>query len=914
MLHVPGVSLNDKLRLAASKGQTSKVLELLELGATCDADREGRTALHFAAHYGYPDSVTALILNGCDVNTPDFSGHTALQRASAEGHVEIVKELVKHGALVDHQDDIHGNTALHEAAWKGYSETIEVLCKSKANAYIKNKGGFAPLHLACQNGHNQSCRILLLSGCKPDIKNNYGDTPLHTSARYGHAGVIRILISANCDVSEQNKNDDTALHIASAMGRRKLTRILLEAGCKQSLKNKQGETAKDIARRKGFGEVEAILRNPPPLWKVSAQQRFEQSSRKTAHKKRDKDSGTSKDSKDSGSRHKSKNKKSKHIHGNKAHLKRDGKSSKELGNWSPYGCHYSPNISSSFPTTNLDSLPKEPLKKGEQYYLDLAGNIRKGPIGVGYACYCVPFFQHVEQKMENDKQELIEHIDLAHDDLNAKISNLERRTRVQLFNINQGMKECLAADKAECLEKAERISQKERFEMERVRDQKSEELKTELKSWVRIQMKESRDETQHDIGEGDEHSEDEAKDSEDSDDAEEFRRHFSPKSAHFLEEDFLRSAHHSRRSYHGKTCKEFMSRSKSEEVISERNFQDDNVPTLRVLSYRERDYGRSHEERLCESLYHSEQDKENDGSSASNTFGCNQSNKIRLDVKNRAPSATTPVHAAQGPKTAPHPQIVLSRGEQVNQEIRPCKSNDGALHQTPLNDSKPALLSPLYRYTPTPPPPQHQNQSTVRLNDGTHEIICTRPSSCSGSRVDQHDGELHDSQDRDSGYTTKLHSSFESQSSALNGALPAAPHQILLQRAMNQQRLQQLAAEFGDPNEPEFVTMNRQFLDTISHETDKWYERRLQSIERRTATTIPTGPGSDSQCRPAVVHQCTNELAQPVELTTRARAGCMPLALQQMTRTAASPPMSSTSLEARTNERHIGSRNTSSLV
>ena len=66
----------------------------------------------------------------------------------------------------------HGNTALHEAAWKGFSHTVQVLCKAKANFYIKNRGGFAPLHLCCQNGHNETCRVLLLNGCKPDIKNN----------------------------------------------------------------------------------------------------------------------------------------------------------------------------------------------------------------------------------------------------------------------------------------------------------------------------------------------------------------------------------------------------------------------------------------------------------------------------------------------------------------------------------------------------------------------------------------------------------------------------------------------------------------------------------------------------------------------------------------------------------------------
>lgn len=73
--------------------------------------------------------------------------------------------------------------------------------------------------------------------------------------------------------------------------------------------------------------------------------------------------------------------------------------------WSPYGCHYYPDPE-AFPSPRLDTLPDEPLKRGEQYYLDLAGNIRKGPVGVGYTCYCAPLFRHLEARLEKDKREL----------------------------------------------------------------------------------------------------------------------------------------------------------------------------------------------------------------------------------------------------------------------------------------------------------------------------------------------------------------------------------------------------------------------------------------------------------------------------------------------------------------------------
>ncbi|XP_075213609.1 ankyrin repeat domain containing protein 6 diego [Lycorma delicatula] len=398
---------SEQLREAATGGNTKEVVRLLAEGAKVTPDKNGRNALHLSTAGGHAEVTAALLLAGCDVNAADSAGCTALQVAAAEGHLEIVKQLIKHGADVNRQDTVHGNTAMHEASWKGYSQTVAALCKAKANMHIKNYGGFAALHLCCQNGHNQSCRELLIAGCNPDLQNNYGDTPLHTSARYGHAGVTRILISAHCHVSDQNKNGDTALHIAAAMGRRKLTRILLESSCNKYLRNKQHETAKDIAVRKDLTEILAIL----------------SSSSSKKHKKKDKTDG----SKEAPTSQKKEKKKQK-VQFTEATTVSMNK------NWSPYGCHYYPDPK-AFPSPKLDSLPPEPLKKGEQYFLDLAGNICKGPVGVGYTCYCAPFFRHMEEQLERDKQELQNKIDIAEQRLDKKVQNLERRTESRLSQL-----------------------------------------------------------------------------------------------------------------------------------------------------------------------------------------------------------------------------------------------------------------------------------------------------------------------------------------------------------------------------------------------------------------------------------------------------------------------------------------------
>lgn len=369
------------------------------------------------------------------VNVPDENGCTALQRAAADGHVDVVQLLLQNGADPNKQDNVHGNTAAHEAAWKGYSRCAALLARGGAALSARNAAGFAPLHLACQNGHNQTCRELLLAGAPPDLQNNYGDTSLHTAARYGHAGVTRILISAQCRVAEQNKNGDTALHIAAAMGRRKLTRILLEAGCDKSIRNHQGETARDIATRKGLEEIISILNTP-----VAKQPK---------KKHRDKSKERVLDEPDEGKKKEKGKEKDKHKVKKNVHFE-----TPPQVQWSPYGCHYYPDPK-FFPKPKLSSLPTEPLKKGEQYYLDLAGNIKKGPIGAGYTCYCAPFFKHMEDKLNEDKKDLKKHIDKAHERLDQKVTNLEMRTQGQISELTR----FVAAERALCKERHKHLEQ-----------------------------------------------------------------------------------------------------------------------------------------------------------------------------------------------------------------------------------------------------------------------------------------------------------------------------------------------------------------------------------------------------------------------------------------------------------------------
>lgn len=152
--------------------------------------------------------------------------------------------------------------------------------------------------------------------------------------RYGHATVVRILISAKCDVDAFNLNHDTPLHITCAMGRRKLTKLILEADPMQ-FQNLQQETPLDIARRKNLTEIIEIMTN----YKDKLE-------KKMMH--------------EAVQDNKSQPQLLPHNSKLKYNIQKKHKS--------PYGCHTYPDIR-NFPSPKLESLPKDPLEKGEQYYL-----------------------------------------------------------------------------------------------------------------------------------------------------------------------------------------------------------------------------------------------------------------------------------------------------------------------------------------------------------------------------------------------------------------------------------------------------------------------------------------------------------------------------------------------------------------
>lgn len=205
------------------------------------------------------------------------------------------------------------------------------------------------------------------------------------------------------------------------MGRRKLTRILYEV-CGPSallLRNAQGEAPRDIAIRKNLKPIIEILNSPPTIAKYASDD-TDAPPVKQNHQPSSSGSGRNYTPENSN-----KIKPKKCINDRGHHDLNGSQGDSKI--WSPYGCHYFPDPR-SFPPPKLETFPKDPLKCGEQYYLDLAGNIRKGPIGVGNTCYCGPFFNHIEQQINQNKKSFKKYVLKATGKLDGKVHELSKHT------------------------------------------------------------------------------------------------------------------------------------------------------------------------------------------------------------------------------------------------------------------------------------------------------------------------------------------------------------------------------------------------------------------------------------------------------------------------------------------------------
>lgn len=146
-----------------------------------------------------------------------FAGHTALQAAAQNGHLDVIKILLKFHADVEIEDK-DGDRAVHHAAFGDEPLVIKLLSQAGADLNARNKRRQTALHIAVNKGHNNVVKTLLDLGCHPSLQDSEGDTPLHDGISKDNDFTTSLLLDFGADITLTNNNGFNALHHAALKG------------------------------------------------------------------------------------------------------------------------------------------------------------------------------------------------------------------------------------------------------------------------------------------------------------------------------------------------------------------------------------------------------------------------------------------------------------------------------------------------------------------------------------------------------------------------------------------------------------------------------------------------------------------------------------------------------------------------
>lgn len=331
------------LHIAAAHGYTEIIDYLIRKGAKLDIkDKIGRIPLHRAAEKGHDNAVKMLLHAGANMYTLDQEAKTPLHLANQNHHAhvlksilkeerqrhknrhnflhmaalrddsELVRMLLKNGALVDGKDE-RRQTALSYAVSRGFEKTVKVLLEGGANIdssitdiafnsnnqslfrllleYSKglspdtmvsalfkavqkdlhgivaalietgadmnapNEMQYTPLLVACEMGKAESAKVLIEKGASLKDKTPNSSSALHLAVQAGAPSIAKMLLCKGMDANIAGEGEATPLHIAALHNKGALVDTLINAGAKTNAVTKQLLTPLHIASYKGHSDI-----------------------------------------------------------------------------------------------------------------------------------------------------------------------------------------------------------------------------------------------------------------------------------------------------------------------------------------------------------------------------------------------------------------------------------------------------------------------------------------------------------------------------------------------------------------------------------------------------------------------------------------------------------------------------------
>ncbi|KAH7304375.1 ankyrin repeat-containing domain protein, partial [Rhexocercosporidium sp. MPI-PUGE-AT-0058] len=193
-------------------------------------------------------------------------GRSALHCACKNGHFEVVKLLVDHGASIEGADN-HGITAVLEAAAAMSLNVVKFMEEKGSDINVVAADGRTILHVSAAGNSHKILDLLAKAGANLNTRDCEGMTPLMTGTRGRHRlKAVKSLISMaenGLDLQATDRHGNTALHHAVDTDNFGAAKILIKAGLYPLKTNFLGHSAIQIALKRS--STRFALENLPEI-------------------------------------------------------------------------------------------------------------------------------------------------------------------------------------------------------------------------------------------------------------------------------------------------------------------------------------------------------------------------------------------------------------------------------------------------------------------------------------------------------------------------------------------------------------------------------------------------------------------------------------------------------------------------
>ncbi|XP_011922405.1 PREDICTED: ankyrin repeat domain-containing protein 6 isoform X6 [Cercocebus atys] len=526
-------ALSERLLIAAYKGQTENVVQLINKGAKVAVTKHGRTPLHLAANKGHLPVVQILLKAGCDLDVQDdipifmacslyyatpganslllpanpvnshwsadaisdwsMSNHIAPASEIVQDAVAAVKAMKEDKNKKNHRGKVRKDprrserekegdqTALHRATVVGNTEIIAALIHEGCALDRQDKDGNTALHEASWHGFSQSAKLLVKAGANVLAKNKAGNTALHLACQNSHSQSTRVLLLAGSRADLKNNAGDTCLHVAARYNHLSIIRLLLSAFCSVHEKNQAGDTALHIAAALNHKKVAKILLEAGADTTIvnngSVSAGDTPSSEQAVARKEAREeflSASPEPRAKDDRRRKSRPKVS-------AFSDPTPPADQQPGHQKNLHAHNHPKkrnrhrCSSPPPPHEFRAYQLYTLYRGKD------GKVMQAPIN---GCRCEPLINKLENQLEATVEEIKAELGSVQDKMNTKLGQMENKTQHQMRVLDKLMVERLSAERTECLNRLQQHSDAEKHEGEK----RQISLVDELKTWCMLKI------------------------------------------------------------------------------------------------------------------------------------------------------------------------------------------------------------------------------------------------------------------------------------------------------------------------------------------------------------------------------------------------------------------------------------------